>query len=1123
MRCRPREALLLLLPALVSAGLAHASCDMVPVKAKYGGARGTIDRPFASPGTRVELRHRTCDADDGFSTDSSHRVTLLFEPAGGPTNAVLVTDDCGTAKTQELIAACDAQLLGGGTMSCVDGDEAGIEVSGRVGKRILTFTFPDTDARVAAPDDDLTLSGPLTVVATTSDDALPCEALVSGRCRDLADGDTAACIDELYEGDETCDTGVRASPFDHLTALPPPNDFRDACVSSTPPCTAASPAMRLAVDQRGDLLLPMGWTGVLADENGLPVPRILRATWAAPIDTLAPGLVGTYNVYGVQLPPVFESRIDPALPESVFTLLGSADVATTVLRIAARGDALRVCSDGPRHQLACNGANDCPEGTCGQATCSGGANAGTPCDTDAACAGGECGARLFDFSGELQDGVGPVVIPRGGAGFCENDPTLPCASDAGCASGPCVQYKLEVGEQLSGIPAGPPGDIDPTFDQDGSVLIGTGRQRDDTLQAIVLQPDGKYVVLGSSHAFLSPAPNVSMTLFRLATDGNLDPSFATAGTATFPPAGGVTLAGADAALQSDGKIVVAGSTAPAGSLFVMRLDADGAIDAGFGSGGRVTLGVGTHEVHRVFVLPSGAILVAATTPGALLLVRVDEHGVPDAGFGTGGMRLTAFPAQVEPLVPDHLLADGRLLAVGGVARNGARDLAVVRFAADGSVDASFGDGGVAAVDAVPGEDELAHALAPQGGRLIIVGGSDTHAVMTRLHAHGGLDASFGSGGVVVDDAPSASRGAHRAVVVQPDGRIATLAADAGTISDEVVYAIRRFDEDGNVDPAFAKGGAATTRLLRESTPRALLLLPDGRFVAAGHTCCDRGRVDDVSLLRFLGNPAVCGNGELEFPELCDDGNLSNEDGCDANCTPGRCGNQLVTNGETCDEGGATPTCDADCTAVACGDGHRNLAAGEECDDGNLDDGDGCTAACLIACPPVPRSDCRHAGKSQLLLKRGGPAASRKFQWLWKQGEAVSLEELGDPATTTEYRLCLYDGVAGAPVLSLVAGVPPGGDCGRGACWQSAPNRKRYWNPVGADGVKILTLNAGLEGRSKLQVQASGAELDAPALPLTVEPAVTLQLVNDAGVCWESVFPADGVRQNGDIQLKAAAR
>jgi cysteine-rich repeat protein len=63
-----------------------------------------------------------------------------------------------------------------------------------------------------------------------------------------------------------------------------------------------------------------------------------------------------------------------------------------------------------------------------------------------------------------------------------------------------------------------------------------------------------------------------------------------------------------------------------------------------------------------------------------------------------------------------------------------------------------------------------------------------------------------------------------------------------------------------------------------------------------------------------GQVAVCGNHVVEPPELCDDGNLIDGDGCDSNCTPTGCGNGIVT-------------------------------AGEECDDGNLVSGDCCSATC----------------------------------------------------------------------------------------------------------------------------------------------------------------------------------
>jgi cysteine-rich repeat protein len=60
--------------------------------------------------------------------------------------------------------------------------------------------------------------------------------------------------------------------------------------------------------------------------------------------------------------------------------------------------------------------------------------------------------------------------------------------------------------------------------------------------------------------------------------------------------------------------------------------------------------------------------------------------------------------------------------------------------------------------------------------------------------------------------------------------------------------------------------------------------------------------------------AVCGNGTTEAPEVCDDGNLVDGDGCDSNCTPTACGNGVVTLGEECDDGN---TVSGDCCSATC--------------------------------------------------------------------------------------------------------------------------------------------------------------------------------------------------------------
>jgi fibro-slime domain-containing protein len=123
---------------------------------------------------------------------------------------------------------------------------------------------------------------------------------------------------------------------------------------------------------------------------------------------------------------------------------------------------------------------------------------------------------------------------------------------------------------------------------------------------------------------------------------------------------------------------------------------------------------------------------------------------------------------------------------------------------------------------------------------------------------------------------------------------------------------------------------------------------------------------------------LCGDGVLQAPEQCDDGNLVSGDGCSASCTiepfyvcptPDKpctstvvCGDGKVQGSETCDDGNAMsgdgcsstcqvepgwqcPTADTACIGKKCGDG---IVAGREaCDDGNVVSGDGCSATCQL--------------------------------------------------------------------------------------------------------------------------------------------------------------------------------
>ena len=69
-------------------------------------------------------------------------------------------------------------------------------------------------------------------------------------------------------------------------------------------------------------------------------------------------------------------------------------------------------------------------------------------------------------------------------------------------------------------------------------------------------------------------------------------------------------------------------------------------------------------------------------------------------------------------------------------------------------------------------------------------------------------------------------------------------------------------------------------------------------------------------------------------EVCDDGNISNGDGCSSDCTTNvLCGNGVIDPNEECDADADSPACDGDCTFIMCGDSHVNMESGEGCDTG----------------------------------------------------------------------------------------------------------------------------------------------------------------------------------------------
>ncbi len=435
---------------------ALAACNLIPgVEKVYASHRGAVNRPYAAPGETMELRLRACDVDTaGFeATGADHVASFLFKPTGGGANhMVVVAADCLSVDT----ATCAADP-GIDAVTCI---EAPAALNSRTdiddGDLRLVVTMPDTDALFAGASDDNTLAGPMALAVTAAGAPLPC-GLGAGTCASQAAG-TIACIDELFVDDGDCGTAQRGQVFSHLTALPPPNNYQAACFDESPPCTATATAMRAAADADGNLLIPIGWQGVLVADRGIPVPRLVRTRIDSPLPVELPDpvFVNSYTPEGGKLPPILEPQLDPTVAAAgVFTLFGSVDAPYTIIQLARRHG---TCNGGDRDGARCNRDADCRGGLCEDSCVD---DPATTCTVDGDCATGACG-ELFDFT-PLASLGGPVVAGRStagfGMGFCQLPPHADCSVDGECAGigNACVRYSMEAQTPvpLEGLEASP--------------------------------------------------------------------------------------------------------------------------------------------------------------------------------------------------------------------------------------------------------------------------------------------------------------------------------------------------------------------------------------------------------------------------------------------------------------------------------------------------------------------------------------------------------------------------------------------------------------------------------------------------------------------------------------------
>jgi uncharacterized delta-60 repeat protein len=377
------------------------------------------------------------------------------------------------------------------------------------------------------------------------------------------------------------------------------------------------------------------------------------------------------------------------------------------------------------------------------------------------------------------------------------------------------------------------GGLDTTFGGSGTVIFYFMGMITASANAVALQPDGKILVIGGV-----------FDLARYLPDGSLDTTFGAGGKVTTAFASpGDTADGV--AIQNDGKIVVVGRVA--GLFAVVRYNPDGSLDTSFGTGGEVTSDFGSTprgEASGIVIQPDGKLVAAGTAGSSFAVARYNPDGSLDTSFGTSGKVTTTTPTQGLPQLSLYgavLQSDGKILVWGvdpGTYFSPGAETVLVRYNADGSLDSTFGSGGLSFLG-YPFGSKGGLALQSDGKILIIAAGG-----LLRLNSDGTTDTSFGANGSVMT-----GLGRTGGITVEADGKILLV----GGLSDPPQpggFAVKRYNANGTVDATFGAGGLTSTDFGGNPVfGTAILIQPNGKIVAVGTAQVGNG--SDFAIARYL--------------------------------------------------------------------------------------------------------------------------------------------------------------------------------------------------------------------------------------------------------------------------------
>ncbi len=305
--------------------------------------------------------------------------------------------------------------------------------------------------------------------------------------------------------------------------------------------------------------------------------------------------------------------------------------------------------------------------------------------------------------------------------------------------------------------------------------------------------------------------------------------------------------GREIKVLADGKILIAGFDyrTTSSTFAITKQNSDGSLDNSFNGTGKQTIAFSGFSY-------SYGKTIALTTDGKIVfggsifngsdydfaLTRLNANGSIDSTFGSNGYVVLNINSENDELNVLAIDTVGRIYGAGYTFSNFQKEMVVVRFLANGSIDSTFGSNGIAELNISSGDDVVNSIKIQTDGKIILAGNSNSipsYLTVVRLDSNGFLD--------FATTLPYSSQG--QGVDIQNDSKIVVAGSAVG------VAAVFRFNTDGSVDSLFGNNGRALNFISTTSIDAGWSVLVDANNkILVGGNAYEPGTPRLTTLYRF---------------------------------------------------------------------------------------------------------------------------------------------------------------------------------------------------------------------------------------------------------------------------------